>query len=93
VWASVQIYCSGVPIGEEVQTEPTYLSSTINWMSWLETVAYQDLPWSAVMLIQLQAHYKKKDVTVCLGWATFGIFGYNDRIRHGTHRVYCFLFS
>ena len=71
----------------EVQTEPTYLASTINWMSWLELSPYRDIPWSAVMQIQLQAYYKKKDVTVCLGWANHAVFGYNDRVRHGTHRV------
>lgn len=70
-----------------MQTEAVYLTSSASWMAWLDLPAYKTLPWSTVALIRMQAYYKKKDVDVCIGWTTFRIFGHNDRVRHGSHRV------
>jgi hypothetical protein len=87
VWVSVQLFCSGVAIGAEAKTDSVALGSSMQLLSWLDMPQYRQLPWSTVALAQVQAHYKKKDLTVCVGWCTFRVFNYNDRARHGTHRV------
>jgi hypothetical protein len=87
VFVSAQAYCAGVPIGDEVTSEAAVLGGSVTFNSWLDTVPYRDLPWSSVLLLQVQAQLKKRDVAVVIGWTTFRVFAYNDRARHGTHRV------